>query len=136
MVSLRGPAISGTGAPGPAWAGASWSQLDQRFGHGAAGHELGGQGRDVGDTALLPVQKLADELMELRGPQDKSGQRAGQVGLLVHLLGRDETGGGLVGADDGYGGDPADSRVPAGPVQVAGGGAEELRGGFLVGGVP
>jgi hypothetical protein len=45
-------------------------QVDQLLGHGAAGHELGGQGRDVGDVALLPVQELADELVELRGRVD------------------------------------------------------------------
>ncbi len=85
---------------------------------------------------MPPVQELPDELVELRGAQNAGGQRAGQVGLFVRLLGRDESGGGLVRADDGHGDDPVDSRLSADLVQVAGGGAEELRGGLLVGGVP
>jgi hypothetical protein len=111
-------------------------QVDQLLGHRAAGHELAGPVRDVGDLALLPVKELTDEFVELRGPQDASGQRAGQAELLVHPLGDAETGGGLVDADDGCDDDPADSRLLAGLVQVAGRRAEELRRRLLFRGVP
>lgn len=111
-------------------------EVDQFLRDGAAGNELRGQGGQVNDVALLPIQELADELVELCGPQETNGKRARQEEFLVHLLGGEETGGGLVGADDRRRGDPGDARLTAGFVQIAGRYTEEFRRRLLFGAVP
>jgi 3-hydroxyisobutyrate dehydrogenase len=109
-----------------------------RLGGGGVGDHLGDRpGRDdlrphLGherDIALgAPVEQLADELVELRGPDDAHRDGAGGPRPLVRDLSRAVPAGERVDVDDRHDDGPLYPGPHAGLLQVAGGRDEELRG--------
>ena len=99
------------------------------------GDQLRAHNGDAAHIALpAPVDKLLDELVELRRPEDAGRDGARQMRALVGELRGAVAGGELIGADDRHRHDPLNAGRLADLVQVVGGRGEELGGRLLLGG--